>query len=156
MLVMSDKRSMIGTDVGPNIASTRVSYTSANNQAAHAGQEVDAPRFVPELDHDAGLFEVIRGEPEAGEAEGVEHRDDAAGVVGGGFDPDVEIFRVAGMAVRCDGVAADDQESHPMLPEELEQVLEVTGERVHVQPYHGERGPVGDRFDDRQRGRCHL
>ena len=62
-----------------------------------------------ELNDLAGFGEVIGGQSERAETEILHCRDHAFAVGSGTVDPDVNVFRVAGVSVICDCVPTDDE-----------------------------------------------
>jgi len=79
--------------------------------AVGRGQEVDAKRRISELNDTTGPHEVVDGQAHRSEAEVFESAKKPHRVLGANKQPHTEIARIAGMTVRCDRVAADDQES---------------------------------------------
>ena len=80
-------------------------------------ENVNSLRFTPQLDHSIGLLKIHRGQTNIAKTEILECRHQSISIRWRRPYPYIQILGVAGMTVRCHGVAPDDQKLNVMSDE---------------------------------------
>jgi hypothetical protein len=80
--------------------------------ARNLGEHVDSDRRDPDVQPDSGGGQILFGHALQRRAELPKCIDDPDGVLGGCFDPNVEIHRRARAPVHAERVGTDDEELH--------------------------------------------
>ena len=104
-LIEADNRQVQARDVHDDLAG----IAGVELDAIDLGEQIDSRRRIAKLNDGTGLLEIVPSQSKRPEAEPPQHDEQAVDVALGCPDPDVQIARVAGMAVRGERIAADDQ-----------------------------------------------